>query len=127
MKCPKWLLEAMERGEGVKCWVWDDHDVKIIETVIGFEMSEGYSFLVDGRDSFMNAEPYVEEPHKFKPFDKVLVRDDKTELWGIGLFERLEDELNYPFTTMVSCFKQCIPYEGNEHLLGTSDDPKETK
>ena len=21
-----------------------------------------------------------------------------------------------------NCWKQCIPYEGNEHLLGTTDD-----
>lgn len=26
---------------------------------------------------------------------------------------------------MVAFWKYCIPYEGNEHLLGTSKDPEE--
>lgn len=53
-----------------------------------------------------------------KPFDKVLVRDDDSELWKIEFFERYNhpDE-TYPYVGLRAVWKQCIPFEGNEHLL----------
>lgn len=65
---------------------------------------------------------------EFKPFDKVLVRNTDTEEWFPGFFEKFDSTWNYPYHIM-NCrsmtdfaFKQCIPYEGNEHLLGTTKD-----
>lgn len=74
----------------------------------------------------------VEDLHKkyeFKPFDKVLVRDVDEEKW-IPAFYSIFDDTNkeYPYNVMsqgCSMWKQCIPYEGNEELLGTSNKPKE--
>jgi hypothetical protein len=57
-----------------------------------------------------------------KPFDKVLCRMDNDDIWGISLFERYVQISTYPFFCIQDCFSQCIPYEGNEHLLGTTDD-----
>lgn len=63
---------------------------------------------------------------EFKPFDKVLVRNTDTEEWFPGFFEKFDSTWNYPYHIMRSmtdfAFKQCIPYEGNEHLLGTTKD-----
>lgn len=69
-------------------------------------------------------------PNKFdittlKPFDKVLVRYNSFEKWHIQFFEKYNTELGakYPFICLCnSKYCQCIPYEGNEHLFGTTND-----
>lgn len=68
-------------------------------------------------------------PKKFdisslKPYDKVLVRDDNNSVW-INAFFGFYDTLitkRYPFVASAVNWAQCIPYEGNEHLLNTTDD-----
>ena len=62
---------------------------------------------------------------EFKPFDKVLVRDDDGDHWRIDLFAREEVEFTYRFICMVDKWKQCLPYnDQTAHLLGTSNDPE---
>lgn len=60
--------------------------------------------------------------HQFKPFDKVLVRDYDTDEWRISLFDRQKDG---QYICLSWLWKQCIPYEGNEHLLQTTNNPEE--
>lgn len=61
---------------------------------------------------------------KFKPFDKVLVRAENTNKWYIDLFSHIDNSVEeFKYKCMVSSWNQCIPYEGNEHLLGTSNNP----
>lgn len=61
----------------------------------------------------------------FKPFDKVLVRDKETAAWQIDLYEKCEKSLSSRcYCCLVSSWEYCIPYEGNEHLLGTTDKPE---
>lgn len=66
----------------------------------------------------------------FKPFDKVLVRDNDTEEWEPAIFLRMskeeeKKELPYQVFSLYYGFSyetaQCTPYEGNEHLAFTSD------
>lgn len=72
-----------------------------------------------------------EEPkYEFKPFDKVLVRDEDDKEWHISLFAREivddSDGLSYKHEcsngTLWDC---CIPFEGNEYLLGTAENSEE--
>lgn len=71
---------------------------------------------------------YLPKKCEFKPFDKVLVRNTDTEEWFPGFFEKFDSTWNNPYHIMNRrsmtdfAFKQCIPYEGNEHLLGTTKD-----
>lgn len=65
-------------------------------------------------------------PNKFdittlKPFDKVLVRDGAKYEWRIEFFSHTQNEV-YMFACLVDSWIQCVPYEGNEHLLGTTID-----
>lgn len=57
---------------------------------------------------------------EFKPFDKVLIRDFNSDKWGISFFGFKEEDhyvcINH------SSWNQCIPYIGNESLLGTTKD-----
>lgn len=59
-----------------------------------------------------------ENKHQFKPFDKVLVRDIDENEWECSLFSHIDEEGYY--VCVGSWWMQCIPYEGNEHLLGTT-------
>lgn len=70
-------------------------------------------------------------PDKFdittlKPYDKVLVRLTKDNAWNATFFSHYDKEVKwgcYPFvTTSSKSYSMCIPYEGNEHLLGKTDD-----
>nr|DAQ71302.1 MAG TPA: hypothetical protein [Bacteriophage sp.] len=69
----------------------------------------------------------MENEFELKPFDKVLVRDDDNDVWQIDFFEKQEEPLYFEinYVCLMSTWKQCIPYEGNEHLLGTTDSPQE--
>ena len=65
-------------------------------------------------------------PNKFdittlKPFDKVLVRNDNSCVWVCNLYSHYS-ECPFNYVCVGTSHKQCIPYEGNEHLLGTTDD-----
>lgn len=62
------------------------------------------------------------EEYKFSPFEKVLVRDYDTEIWMANFFSHYcnnETEFNYGCVSKAWC--QCIPYKGNESLLGKKD------
>lgn len=57
---------------------------------------------------------------ELKPFDKVLVRDSQSDKWRVNLFGYIDKDEYYhcAFANWV----YCIPYAGNEHLLGTTKD-----
>lgn len=66
------------------------------------------------KKQIVDLKPKVE----LKPFDKVLVRDDEDHAWQVSLF-------GYKDATIYRCnngcsWNQCIPYFGNENLLGTT-------
>lgn len=68
----------------------------------------------------------VAEPKcSFKPFDKVLVRCNEDSVWRCELFSHYNTfNKQCPYVCLSSVYKCCIPYEGNQHLLGTTDNPK---
>lgn len=63
-----------------------------------------------------------ENKPQFKPYDKVLVRSVDEQEWECSLFSHMTEGGYYACV----CFwwSQCIPYEGNEHLLGTTNNPE---
>lgn len=64
--------------------------------------------------------------YNFKPFDKVLVRDAEDKHWLASLYSHHRDDktngYNYVMVDGVG-YRCCIPYEGNEHLVGTTNFP----
>lgn len=97
------------------------------------------SFTKEGKSNTIHAEPTLfpskeqrdwskfvvsdrESKHQFKPFDKVLVRDIDEQEWECSLFSHIDEEGYY--VCVGSWWMQCIPYEGNEHLLGTKNKPE---
>ena len=69
--------------------------------------------------------PDQETKHQFKPFDKVLVRDLDSERWRCDFFEQQEEKEVFNVRCFRGVWRQCIPYEGNEILLGTTNKPEQ--
>lgn len=56
----------------------------------------------------------------------VLVRADNNCRWDYSVFSRITGNEDWPFAVCNGVsFTQCIPFEGNEHLLGATDMPNE--
>lgn len=55
---------------------------------------------------------------KFKPFDRVLVKNEANEKWSVNIFSHYyEEDDEYPYVCLSGRYNYCIPYEGNEYLL----------
>ena len=68
------------------------------------------------KKQIVDLKPKVE----LKPFDKVLVRDSKSDYWRATLFSHIDK--NGCYYCVWASWNYCIPYEGNESLLGTNKD-----
>ena len=59
--------------------------------------------------------------HEFKPFDRVLVRESDDDQWRCQFY-------SHPYGEYHACLNgvhvQCVPFAGNEALLGTTDGPE---
>lgn len=75
-------------------------------------------------DEVLSWEPEKEE-QKFEPYQKVLVRLGDGKVWFADLFAFMNSKYDLSkYVCVGGHWDQCIPYEGNEHLLGTTDEPQ---
>ena len=58
----------------------------------------------------------------FEPFMKVLVRSDNSDVWECDFFSSYNPKCSNRFHCIGAWYNICIPYIGNEHLRGTTDD-----
>lgn len=66
------------------------------------------------------------EKFEFEPFvTRVLYRDGQESSWLGGIFTHKTEDGFYFVAGCRYGVRHCIPYEGNEFLIGTTDDPKE--
>jgi hypothetical protein len=57
------------------------------------------------------------------PFEsRVLVRDNDYDVWRVAFWGYLREKQDIKYDTTRGVFRQCIPYECNEHLLGKTED-----
>ena len=68
------------------------------------------------KKAIVDLKPKVE----LKPFDRVLVRDFEDQAWQVSLFSYKDSDSYYCCNGCA--WNQCIPYIGNESLLGTTKD-----
>lgn len=69
------------------------------------------------KKQIVDLKPKVDE---LKPFDKVLVRDSESDKWRANLFGYIDKDGYYH--CVYANWAYCIPYIGNESLLGTIED-----
>ena len=61
-------------------------------------------------------------PHDFKPFDKVVVKDDEC-VWHIDFFEIYLSSEEFPYVCINHVWQYCLPFnEETAKLIGTKDD-----
>lgn len=106
----------------------DGYKVRIIEVSIEDECYNYESMIAKwiGGIPFNEQNNWQLVPNKFdittlKPFDKVLVRENDDQLWTADIFGFKSNNI-YPISCVGHYVNQCIPYEGNEHLLGTTNN-----
>lgn len=88
-----------------------------IQQIILFDALEKESKAWDAENKMVvDLKPKVE----LKPFDKVLVRDSKLDKWRANLFGYIS-KYGY-YCCVYANWVYCIPYKGNEHMLGTTKD-----
>lgn len=106
-------------GTAIDCGI----SISSLKLVSITERNKFYSALA--RDGYKyDKEQHTLVKQEFKPFEKVLVRDDTNKKWSIDLFSYYDEEnKNFPYVCMHIHYCYCIPYEGNEYLLGTTDSP----
>ena len=76
-------------------------------------MENSYTFVVDcGRMTAAEKKAL-----NFKPYDRVLVRNRK-QSWKIDLFSHFEQFGSFHYRTLGGYYEYCIPFKGNEHLVG---------
>lgn len=76
-------------------------------------MEQSYTFVVDcGRITMVD-----KKAPDFKTYDKVLVRNRK-QSWKIDLFSHYEQFGSFHYRTLGGFYEYCIPFDGNEHLVG---------
>lgn len=106
------------------------HEIYIIDHIT----SSGYVFKNEGGIGFIFEDERLYElaPNKFDintlvPFEsRVLVRDSNIDEWGVSFWGCLRDNrYGYNYDTARGYYKQCIPYENNEYLLGKTEDCKD--
>jgi hypothetical protein len=130
----KWNEEKKTLEELPKFKVGDKIKIKNINytytaTVTGFD-GEYYSCVDQGGNCFSlykTDTSWELIPNKLdiltlKPFDRVLGRNTTNGIWKCDILSNINKDVLYEYECVGYNYKYCIPYEGNEHLLGTKDD-----
>lgn len=126
----KLIVPKFKVGDKVKSKHNKDH-CYLIE-----KLTDTHYTIIEVKSKFRYIELFIEDnnwtlvPNKFDintlvPFEsKVLVRDGENQYWRVsfwGCFFKSE----FMYDTARGRYKQCIPYEGNEHLLGKKGECEE--
>ena len=109
--------------------IWREGMICITGYFVKVDRNSHDEFIADAEEHYngkYNPDTLQVEPVKpkfpFKPFDKVLVRDGEVQVWFANYFSHYKgNDEKYPYACINCSYRYCIPYEGNEHLLGTTD------
>lgn len=121
---PRFKVGDRVRNKNYKDYIYDIHDI-IDKGYRAKEINADYPILI----LFGSQEDNYElVPNKFDvttlvPFEsKVLVRNNDNITWYPSFWGYYEGGDCLAYNTVRGFYNQCIPYEGNEHLLGTNND-----
>lgn len=96
------------------------HAIKMIDTdLYVFDDLRSIPICVQGDYELV---PKKYDVNTLKPFDRVLVRSYDSDEWRVALWGHLKEKHDMRYDTTRGTYRRCIPYEGNEHLLGKTDN-----
>lgn len=106
--------KIQHKNDGIHCTLG-----KYVEAFNGYRTNIGLVISYDDIDNW-ELVPNKFDINTLKPFEsRVLVRDASCYEWEADIFGRYSDGY---ITLGGGKWKQCIPYKGNEHLLGTANN-----
>lgn len=111
-----WVLEKIEENPNAK--------LSFISYIIEKDLEKKPKKMIDE-----NSQAFFDF-NQLKTFDKVLVRQNRHCVWNPALFHSYRPEIKfYPYFVITGTpggtgHSQCVPYEGNEYLMGTIQDAK---
>lgn len=106
--------EFFSRTSRIKRFATDSEKQQLFDALA----KEGKAWDAE-KKMIVNLKPKVE----LKPFDNVLVRHQKTEEWRANIFSHTDKTDEYlDYVCVNGRWEFCIPYIGNESLLGTTKD-----
>lgn len=104
-------------------------DVVLITDIAGDDYIVETKYGMETVISISNQNNYELVPDKFDintlvPLEsRVLARNNDREKWHPGIWGYYDSDCHdYPYRLIGDISRYCIPYEGNEHLLGTTKD-----
>lgn len=114
--------EGLSLNKEIACY--DDSirfaDKKEIETLFAKLNANGYVWDCETKTLMGGVHKFDES--KYVAYEtRVLVRDLESDNWKPAIYG-YKGVSWLPYVTLSGYYKYCIPYEGNEHLLGKSDD-----
>ena len=142
--CPKgWKFYTPIWGEVTFNGIKREYCGICIDTICGCQTltMEGYYIYTSGaeciifpskdqRDWSKFTAPWLKkerfDPKILNPFDRVLVRDRRDEKWQCEFFSYIRDCAAFPYMTIATSYKFCIPYNNDtKHLVGTIEEAPE--
>lgn len=96
----------------------DEHDFELVTDNFDFNTVRPFDKEWDRIKSVMSSNNKF-DINTLKPFDKVLMRSSNAREWVATFYSHYN---NKKFYGCGMCCNQCIPYEGNEHLINTTND-----
>lgn len=137
----KWNTETKTLEKLPKFKVGDkvlwNYNTEITRTItaVEYDAKRGYVYWIvcEGCSSgWWGENELTPIPNKFdittlKPFEsRVLARSDDKDRWKPAIFggcaRNRYNEIEYYYALGGTCWRNCIPYEENQHLLGTTND-----
>ena len=85
--------------------------------------TDGSYIHIQSQDNWELVVPDKFDINTLVPFEsRVLARDSVKGKWHPGIWGYYDSDKDYPYRLIGDIARYCIPYEGNEHLLGKTDD-----
>lgn len=101
-------------------WKEDIREKRIIDNVLNNCYTvQGYGVILFTDQDEWELAPNKFDITNFRDFDKVLMRSSNAREWVATFYSHYN---NNKFYGCGMCCDQCIPYEHNEHLRGTTND-----
>ena len=106
--------------------LYTDGNLKIYNNSGAYRLSKEINLAsIEDRNKFYSTlvKIYDKEQHKpvrqeFKPFDKVLVKNNSEDHWKTDIYLNYVEDTHNHYRCTTGHYKLCIPYKGNEYLLG---------
>lgn len=120
---PKFKIGDRVRNKNYKDYIYDILDI----TDKGYRAKEidadsPILILFGSQEDNYELVPNKFDVTNFEPFMKVLVRSDNSDVWECDFFSLYNPKCSNRFHCLGAWYNICIPYIGNEHLRGTTND-----